>query len=355
MNVLTLYIIREVIKGSLVALLLLLTLFNLFTFSDELKELGKGSYNLKLILSYLALTSPRVCFELVPSSALLGSLFVVGSMANNREIVAMRAAGLSTGWIIRSIMMAGLLLVIIAVFIGEFIAPPSERAAQILKTTAQNNGVVMRSQYGMWLREGNRFINVRRILDDGSLGDIRIYQVDDRHRLSHITQVDHGKFLGDGRWLLTNVRQSFVDQNQIRAETKPEMHWKSTIQSDLLKVAVVNSDNLSLYDLYMYIDFLKTNNQKSQLYEMAFWSRLINPLVTFVMLMVSVPFVIGIGRGIGAGRRIMMGILIGMSFNIIDRIAGNLGLIYDANPFLMAILPSTLVFCIAWYAIWKLS
>ncbi len=353
MNVLTRYIIKEVTKGSLVAVLILLTLFNLFTFSDELKDLGKGDYGLKQILMYLTLTSPRVFFELVPSAALLGSLFVVGAMANNREIVAMRAVGLSTGWIIRSIMLAGLLLVFIAVCVGEFVAPPCERNAQLLKTTAQNDGVVMRSQYGMWLREGNRFINVRKILDDGSLGDIRIYEIDQQHRLTQVTQADHGKFLGDQQWRLSNIRQSLIESNQIHAEAKPDMQWQSSIDSDLLKVAVVNSDNLSLYDLYMYIDFLKTNNQKSQIYEMAFWSRLVNPLVTFVMLMVSIPFVIGIGRGISAGGRIMMGILIGMSFNILDRIASNMGLIYDVNPLLMAIAPSTIVFVMALYAVRK--
>jgi len=243
--------------------------------------------------------------------------------------------------------------VFIAVCVGEFVAPPCERNAQLLKTTAQNDGVVMRSQYGMWLREGNRFINVRKILDDGSLGDIRIYEIDQQHRLTQVTQADHGKFLGDQQWRLSNIRQSLIESNQIHAEAKPDMQWQSSIDSDLLKVAVVNSDNLSLYDLYMYIDFLKTNNQKSQIYEMAFWSRLVNPLVTFVMLMVSIPFVIGIGRGISAGGRIMMGILIGMSFNILDRIASNMGLIYDVNPLLMAIAPSTIVFVMALYAVRK--
>jgi len=90
-NVLTGYIVREILKGSFVALLLLLTLFNLFTFSDELKDLG-GGYGLKQIFYYLALTSPRVFYELVPSSALLGSLFILGAMGNNRELIAMRAA-----------------------------------------------------------------------------------------------------------------------------------------------------------------------------------------------------------------------------------------------------------------------
>ncbi len=355
MNVLTIYIIKEVTKGSLIAVLLLLTLFNLFTFSDELKNLGIGNYGLKQILTFIALTSPRVFFDLVPSAALLGSLFVVGAMANNREIVAMRAAGLSVSWIIRSIMLAGLLLVAIAVFVGEFVAPPCERTAQVLKTTAQHDGVVMRTNYGMWLREGNRFINVRKILDDGSLGDIRVYEIDDEHKLKRSLQADHGKFLGNQTWLLTNVRQSFFDPQRIRNENQAEMEWQSSIESDLLKVAVVNADNLSLYDLFMYIDFLKANNQKSQSYEMAFWSRLVNPLVTFVMLMVSIPFVVGIGRGISAGSRIMMGILIGMSFNILDRIAGHMGLIYEVNPLLAAVTPSALVFCIAAYAVWRAS
>lgn len=355
MTVLTAYIIKEVIKGSLLAALLLLTLFNLFTFSDELKDLGQGNYGLKQILMYIALTSPRVFFDLVPSAALLGSLFVVGAMANNREIVAMRAAGLSTAWIIRSIMLAGLVLVLVAVLVGEFVAPEAERTAHVLKSTAENNGVVLRSQYGMWLREGNRFINVRQILDDGGLGDIRIYQINEKHQLVQVTQADHGRFMHENQWKLSDVKQSNISPQQISADTFSELSWQSAIQSDLLKVAVLDSDNLSLYDLYNYVNFLKTNNQKSQNYELAFWSRLINPLVTFVMLMVSVPFVIGIGRGIGTGGRIMMGVLIGMSFNIADRIAGNFGLVYDINPMLIAMAPSFLVFCLAVFVVWRQS
>jgi lipopolysaccharide export system permease protein len=88
---------------------------------------------------------------------------------------------------------------------------------------------------------------------------------------------------------------------------------------------------------------------------LAFWSRLINPLVTFVMLMVSAPFVIGIGRGVSTGARILLGVLIGMSFNILDKIAGHVGLVYEMNPVAMAIMPSALVFSIALYAVWRVS
>lgn len=351
MNVLTGYIIKEVIKGSLIAVLLLLMLFNLFTFSDELKDLGKGNYGLKEILLYLTLTSPRVFYELVPSAALLGSLFVLGAMANNREIVAMRAIGLSVFWIIRSIMLAGLILVAIAVAVGEFVAPAAERTAQMIKTTAQNQKVVMNSRYGMWFREGDSFINVRQIHDDGFLGDITIYQLSSDHRLELVKHAETARYLGQQQWRLENIEWSEVANRRIFSDLAPNQHWQTSIDPDLLDIVVVKADNLSLYDLFMYVDFLKENNQKYQSFELAFWSRLINPFVTFVMLMVSAPFVIGIKRGVSTGGRLMVGIIIGMSFNIFDKIAGHLGLVYDFNPMMMAILPSALVFCAALYAV----
>jgi len=347
MNVLTAYIVKEILKGSVIAALILVTLFNLFTFTDELKNLGHGHYEMKQILQFLALTTPTLFYEVIPSAALLGSLAVVGSMANNREIVAMRAAGLSPAWIIRSIMLAGLILVGVAVLDGEFIAPSSERAAQLLKSTAQNDKVAIRTQYGMWLREGSSFINVRTIRGDGSLADLRIYEVNEQNHLIRFSHADRAVFLGGQQWRLENVRNSIFGKEQVFANTQTEQMWQSTIDSDLLKVAVVSADNQSLYDLYMYIDFLKQNNQKSQRYEAAFWSRLINPFVTFVMLMVSAPLVIGIGRDSSTGSRIIVGIVIGELFDAFDKMVGHIGLIYEFNPILTAVFPSTLVFCMA--------
>ncbi len=350
MKVLSIYIIKEVIKGSLLALILLLTLFNLFTFSDELKDIGIGNYGIKQILLYLALTSPRVMYELIPSSALLGSLFVVGSFANNREIVAMRAGGFSIFWIIKTVMLAGLIMVIFAFIIGELVAPNTERMAQIIKTKAQNNQVVMRSRNGMWLRENNLFINVRQISEQGEMSEIYLYEVDETDRLKRMTQAETARFNGDRSWILEKIRQSELSSQAVFSETMETKDWKSSIDPDLVNVVVVKSENLSLYDLYVYIVFLKQNNQKSLSYELAFWSRFVNPFITFVMLMVSIPFVISIKRGMGTGGRMLTGIVIAMTFNIFDKLAGHLGLVYEFNPLLMAVIPGFMVFLAAAYA-----
>ncbi len=351
MNVLTGYIVREILKGSLVAVLLLLTLFNLFTFSDQLKDLGKGHYGLTEIFYYLALTSPTVFYELMPASALLGSLFVLGAMGNNRELIAMQAAGLSVLGIIRAVMLAGAILVVISIAVGEFIAPVAERTARVMKVTAQNEQVVMNVKYGLWLREGKKFINVRKIQDDGSLADISIYELDDQGHLRHSTHAEKATFQGNEQWKLERIRQSDISIQQMAASSQSEQIWQSTVAPDLLKIVVVNANNLSMVDLALYIDFLKDNHQKSHEFELAFWGRVLNPLVVFVMLLVSAPFVIGVKRGVNVGGRMMIGIVIGMGFNIIDKIVGHLGLIYDLSPPLMAVAPSLLTLVLALYAL----
>jgi lipopolysaccharide export system permease protein len=355
MNVLTAYLVREILKGSFVAVLLLLTLFNLFTFSDELKDLGKGSYGLKEIFYYLALTSPTVFYELMPASALLGSLFILGAMGNNRELIAMRAAGLSVLGIIRSVMLAGAILVAIAIMVGEFVAPEAERRARILKVTAQNDRVVMNVNYGLWLREGKKFINVRKILDDGNLANISIYELDDQHHLRYSTHAEKAIFQGNQQWKLERIKQSEISLQQMTASRQDEQQWQSTVAPDLLEIVVVNPNNLSMYDLAMYIDFLKGNHQKSHEFELAFWGRVVNPLVVFVMLLVSAPFVIGVKRGVNVGARMMIGVVIGMGFNIVDKIAGHIGLIYDLNPPLMAVIPSLTVLALALFALHRVQ
>jgi lipopolysaccharide export system permease protein len=350
-KVITNYIVREILKGSFIALILLLTLFNLFTFSDELADLGKGGYGLPQIFYYLTFTSPNVLYQLMPASALLGSLFILGAMANNHELTAMRAAGLSVFGIIRSVLVAGTVLAFVAILVGEFVAPEADKKAQLLKTSVQNNQVMLNGLYGLWLRENKRFINVRQILDTGNLADISIYDVDDQQHLYQTTHAEQAIYLGNQQWRLENIKQTMISTEQMRSAGRDQQIWKSTISPDLFKLSSVKPDNLAFIDLAKYIAFLKKNHQKSQEFELALWGRVVNPLVIFIMLLVSAPFVISIKRGISAGGRMLIGVVIGMGFNIIDKIVGHLGLIYDLNPPLVAFTPSLIMLALAIYAI----
>ena len=218
MNVITAYITREIVKGSLIALVILLSIFNLFTFSDELDDIGRNHYGLIEVFYFIALQSPTVMYELMPASALLGSLFVMGNMANNHEITAMRAAGLSIIGILRAVLTAGGILVVFAFVIGEFIAPTAEETGQVMRATAQNNQVLLKAKYGLWLREDHRFINIRHIEENGDLADVSVYSLDDAGHLAQSLHADRATFLGNQQWQLNTIEESSIVIDQMQAD-----------------------------------------------------------------------------------------------------------------------------------------
>ncbi len=353
MNVLTVYLVKAVLKSSLIALVLLLTLFNLFTLSDELRDIGKGDYDFPQVLRYVALTSPRVFYELVPSSALLGSLFALGNMANDRELIAMRAAGWSVFRIIRAVLVAGAILAALAVWVGEWIAPASEKAAQIMRASAQGKQFLVQGQSGLWLREGRQFVNVDSLTKTGELLKVKIFHYDQDRQLIEITEAERGVFQQSGHWQLQQVNIQRLNGPDIHQDRYASLDWPSSIDPKVLDVVAVSPENMSVYDLAVYVGFLKKNQQRAQVFELAFWSRVFNPLTIFVMLMVSAPFVIGVKRGVNFGTRLMIGIVIGLTFNIVDKLIGHLSVIYQLNPAVMALLPSLATLLIALYAMRK--
>ncbi|WP_054773866.1 LPS export ABC transporter permease LptG [Methylogaea oryzae] len=294
MKVLNRYIGAEVVKGSAVAELVLLSLLTFFSFTDEMGDLDKGDYHLRQVFQYLLLMSPRNFYELMPSAALIGSLFTLGGLANHQELVAMRAGGASIRAIIWAVLRAGLLLVAVAVLIGEFIAPKAEQEAQMFRSAAQQKRVVTRTEHGFWLRDQNTYINIGQLGTLDELSNINLYEVDDKHHLKRSMHADKAYYDDEGKWHLQHISRSEFEAERVNVSTTDEVAWSSVLDPALLSVVVINPENLSMYDLARYIAHMRNNSQNSQPYELAFWGRLVTPLSTLVMLFVAVPFILNI-------------------------------------------------------------
>lgn len=349
MKVINRYIGREVIKGSLISLSILLALLSFFSFTDELGDLNKGNYHLAEVFKYLALMMPRNFYELMPAASLIGSLFTLGAMANHQELVAMRASGASIRGIIWAVLRAGLFLAILAAAVGETIAPRAEQEAQLFRAAAQQKQVAMRTEHGFWLRDKNTYINIRQFGSLDELSDINLYELDGQQHLVSATHAERAYYDNQGRWNLVDIRRSTFEQGRINVLRTEQAAWESILDPALLSVVVVNPENLSIYDLTRYIVHMRNNNQNTQPYELAFWGRIMTPLSTLVMLFAATPFILNIRTRVGVGQRIVLGTVVGLGFNLVDKIISHLGLIYDLNPFLAAAFPTALLFSGAWW------
>ncbi|EHQ52015.1 MULTISPECIES: LPS export ABC transporter permease LptG [Ectothiorhodospira] len=349
MMILRLYIARQVIGGTLLALLVLTALDVAFTFIGELDDVGQGAYGWIQAVTYTALTIPRRLYELFPTAVLLGTLLSLGTAAENSELTAMRAAGLSVYRIVIAVLQAGLVMMLAAVLLGEVVAPAAERQAQSLRTFSHSDQVHVGSG-GLWARDGDRFLNVRTIMPGLRLQDLRIYRFDDTGRLVESVQAGQARYR-EGVWVMEDVVRSRISSTGIQAERVAMERWERLLAPELFDVIVVEPRQMSAWALARYITYLRENNLESAPYELAFWSRFTTPLSSLVMLLLAIPFIFGSLRTGGAGQRLFIGILIGVGFHLLNRTLNHMGLVYGIPPFLSAVLPLTVFLLVALWAL----
>jgi lipopolysaccharide export system permease protein len=72
------------------------------------------------------------------------------------------------------------------------------------------------------------------------------------------------------------------------------------------------------------------------------WTKLFYPLAVFVMMALALPFAYLQSRSGGLSLKIFIGIMIGVSFQLLNSLFSHIGLLNTWPPFMTAIAPSAL-------------
>ncbi len=347
------YIASVVISGTAVALLVIMGLNVFFEVIRQVDEVGEGSYTLAMMLQYVALTQPRSLYDLFPTAALLGGLTGLGALSVNSELVAMRACGFRIWRIVRSVVQAGLLMLVVVVTIGEFIAPTAEQYAQQLRAVALDKRIDFMGTFGLWVRDDSRYIFAKRVIAEDSLADLSVFEFDDERRLVKSTHVNTARYK-DGEWILRDVSQSIIAEDRVTTRHEEKIAWPSLLTPELIGIVVLKPDNMSVPDIKQFISYLEENGLDSTQYRYAYWKRFVTPLSALVLLFIAVPFVFGSLRSVGNAQRIFVGVLAGFGFYMVSQVSGQMGVVYGLNPLAASLVPTLLVLMLGLYALRRL-
>ena len=354
LKILDIYIGRAVVIGTVVAMLVLLTLLGFLALMDELGDVGKGRYQTGDAFLFVMMILPRYAYEIFPVAALLGSLIGLGGLANHSELIAMRAAGVSFTRIVFAVLKTGLAMMLVAIIVGEVIAPESEQYAQTMRSQAIAKQVTLKTKYGFWARDGGAYINIRKILPGSRLEDIYIYEYGKNKQLKFATHAASA-YHQEGQWHLQNISQNQFTEEGVEVRKLARATWDSMLDPGLLSIVSLNPNILPAWGLYKYIQFMHANGQEAKNYEVAFWGKIVTPLVTLVMLYFSLPFVFGLLRNVGIGQRLFMGSMVGTGFYLLNKAFSYMAIVYDMNPLFAASFPGVALLCVAFFYSYRMN
>ena len=351
-KILDLYIARTLLGTITVTLSVLIGLSALIKFVEQLRKVGEGNYDMMVAFLYVVLSLPRDLEQFFPMATLLGGLVGMGVLASNSELVIMQAAGMSRWNIITSAMKSSVVMILLVMAVGEWITPFSESKAKEIRTEAISGGSLFSSDQLVWAKDGEHFVSIGQVLSRDSLKDISIFDFNDDLSLNTITYAKAGDFDGEHWWLRQVDTTKFSDEN-VSIDKADHMRWSSTLTPDKLGIVAVKPEALSIRGLIDYVSYLDNNQQDSSRYQLALWRKILQPVSVGVMLLMALSFIFGPLRSVTMGARVIMGVLTGFGFFILNEVFGPVSLVYQLPPFFGALLPSLLFAAIAAFMLRK--
>ena len=178
MKTLDRYIGSSFLRSFGLIICILLVLFSFFELLSQLKDIGKGSYQILDVIVFICLTLPRQMLDLMPISALLGGIIALGLLADRRELLAMQAGGMSARRICLSVLATGSILMLATLLLAELVVPPMDELARTRRSLALSDSGVTVTKQGFWARQGHSYIHVGKTLYGGAAAEIDIFETD---------------------------------------------------------------------------------------------------------------------------------------------------------------------------------
>jgi len=346
------YIALNVIRAFLFVALILVSLFAIILLIDELDDVGTGAYTWGLAIRYVILHTPKLLIDFAAFISLVGSIVALGTMAGNQELVAIESVGASPKGITRAVIATAGVLMLLVLLIAQYIVPITLHPANVEKTIATESFGDYVSDSGYWSQSQERFLHVRDIERGRVPTGIEIYEFDKNHQLIRSMLASYADVYDDKKWLLHEVQLREVVDERLQVTKLIALPWVSFLSTAQLGVIVVKPEALSITDLYAYIQGLKQRGEQSRRYELVFWQRLMNPVAAAIMIFLGLRFVFGSQRHLSMGKRITFGVLAGIAFYVFSQLVTHTGTILKISPFLIAIIPSSVVFVLIVFSIY---
>ena len=366
LKVLSRYVKLNALLAIIAAVIGLWALQLVFSYLSELDSLD-DNYTMGEAIKYIFYRSPYFLEQFIPTGALLGAVVGLGLLANNSELVVLRAAGVSVYRIVGWVLQPALIFVILALSINQFVLPYSNQLAKAINS--EDNSSLVTSVRGYWTvqprfesaedgstkPDGSDILYIDYADVKGNIGEVKRWHLDNNGNLQTAIHAEGGQYIGREpldaasskpseqyryEWQLNNMTKLTINQGfESSQAVLPSDTLSLPFAPESVYLLTRQAEDLSLTQLYEHRQFMRQQGQRSLSHELAFWQKLLSPLSILSLVIVACSFVFGSLRTHSLGLRIVVALLFGLLFSYVQDLVGFVSLATGFSPLLMVILP----------------
>ncbi len=338
------YIAINLVKGWLLALVVLGAVFGLIAFTEELDR-AKRSYDALAAARYTLYILPNQLVGLAPVIALLGSIVALANLDRFNELTVISSSGFGLGRLVAAITVPTLLVMLALWGLMEYVTPQLQQSAEEERHQLRHGDSSFIPGGGVWSTDGRRYIHLAKMSPDNVPGRISLFEFDDAGNLVRAIRGSEAEVSDDRRWLFKRVREKKLVDGEFQTSRYKELEVPGLWARDELPTLRLQGDTMNLSVLYRYAGYLESTGQPVERFLHAFWQKSMMPFTVFAMVLLATPVAASVtaGRDRSMGLNIGIGAVLGIVFYLGAQIIFALGQLLQWNIPLVAALPALII------------
>lgn len=307
MKIIPRYLLRHFFPVFLLALTAFVGLYLIVDLFEKVGDILEKEPSPLQTLTYFLYKSPLIVTQGIPMAALLGTLITLGILKRNRELVALRAAGVSPRLYAAPLVLAAVVLSVVDFGLAEIVARPLNQQAQVIwdRGIRGHQPTVYLAQENVWYRGKKAIMQIhlydvkREILEKVSL-----YYLDSQFQLTE--RIDSRRIRRqNGRWVAEDgVVLRFNGHDYAQQVFSAKVLDLPETPEDFATLETVPQE-LSWLSLFHYVRKVRAEGYNSAAYEVELHQRLAMPLTTLILTLLGIT--IALRQGIHGGIALAVG------------------------------------------------
>ena len=282
-------------------------------------------------LRFYAARIPLLASRIVPMSLLLATALTVSVLSSHRELIGMRASGISATRKLSCILVIASLIAPLSFVLNEYIVPRTNALADRLKETEikdrSDTGVL---QKVVWYRAGSHVSQATQL--DPTLGeatDISIYELGEMGLPRSRTDARRATYVGDGMWELVDPVRITISENGLRREPAERL-----MQLGQAPDTNIDTMHLGVWQLAQTIVDTQTAGYDVTTYRVDLHVKLATPLACILLPAIALFFALNGPPFPGPAVTLLMSGILGVSYILFIGVCAALGYGGTLSPLL---------------------
>jgi len=338
------YILSGFLRLLAISLFAFIVLFTVVDLFENMDELLKHNVPLLAGVSFFLYRIPYIVGQTAPVAVLVSVLLSLGLLNRHGEITAIKAGGIRLMRAVAPLLVAGLVISAGVVVMNESVTPVAmKKAASFRKewfgARSSNFG-----KGGMWLRTSAGIYNIMHAdLARNELHGVTLYVLERPFRAVGRITAETARF-GKGGWKAEKaVVWSFAEDGKaLESRTVSGLVIPGLMDPVDLSDVENFQKNMGMRELGRYIKNVEAQGYDSSRYRLDLYCKLSFPLVSFVMVLVGIPFALKTGRHVGVAAGVGVSIVIAFSYWVVYALSRSMALGHMVPPLVAAAFPDIL-------------